>query len=541
MSYVYDALHPYQKTGAHFMRRAGNALLTDQPGLGKTIQTLGSIIATASVEDRVFAPATRWHLVVTPKVAISNVWVPEIARWLRDFKTETLALTGTLAERQAALVGFVPKVDTEHVFVVVNIESMRIKPVDDFLPRSRRDVLRFTKNFKGEKIKMVYAPENGVLPGLLDRTWDTVVCDESQRALIRTSGVPTQVRAGFVLCKSRRRLALSGTPMRGKPEQLWGTLNWLRPNDYRSYWNWVKYYFEITSDGYSNFIIGGLTASGKSRLAADLAGIMLRRTKEEVLPDLPPKTYAGHPVIEGDDSSPLGIWLPMTAKQKKQYDRIVIDGLIGDAIIDNALTDYTRKRQVAGSYCEVVPNGEKVTLVPLVEVSPKFEWVKEWLEENDGEKVVIVSQYTSVLKAYAGSLTGLGYEVVAITGAVSDAKRKVAVDSFQNGSAQIMLLNVAAGGVALTLDAADYLVFLDETSIPDDQEQAEDRIHRASRMHNVTIYYLRTLDTIEEEVAYIAAARQDVQRYLLDGARGVEYARSVYLTARTATTTGSES
>jgi SNF2 family DNA or RNA helicase len=96
----------------------------------------------------------------------------------------------------------------------------------------------------------------------------------------------------------------------------------------------------------------------------------------------------------------------------------------------------------------------------------------------------------------------------------------------------VFFLNTAAGGVAVTLDMADHLVLLDETTVPDDQEQVEDRIHRASRMHNVTIYYLRTRGTIEEEVAYIAAARQNVQKYLLDGARGVEYAKQVFMESR---------
>jgi len=139
--------------------------------------------------------------------------------------------------------------------------------------------------------------------------------------------------------------------------------------------------------------------------------------------------------------------------------------------------------------------------------------------------------------AYGRALDNLGYRVGFITGQVSDKSRTQAIDGFQNksvlsGGIQVLLLNKQAGGVALTLDAADYLVHLDETSIPDVEEQVEDRIHRISRLHNVTIYYLRTRDTIEEEVAYIAAARQDVQRYLLDGARGVEYAKQVYLTSR---------
>lgn len=551
-SYCYESMYPYQRAGAHFVRRNGCVLIADQPGLGKTIQALGAIIATAAQEDGPGRPASnadvinpqavtcRWHLVVTPKVAIHNVWEPEVHRWLHDKDAETLCLTGTLAEREEALSAFVPQPETRHVFVIINIESMRVKPVEDkyrkALRVSLRQIIRFSVNVKGKgKVKMAYHPENCLVPGLLNRFWDTVICDESHRAVIRTQHVPTQVRAGFMLVRSHRRLALSGTPMRGKPEQLWGTLNWLRPDLYRSFWNWAKLYFEVIMEKGIPVEVGGLTESGKRRLARDLQTIMLRRTKEEVAPDLPPKTYAGYHLIEGDDTSPLGVWLEMVPKQKRQYDRLILDGLIGHALVNGTLAEYTRARQIAGGLCEVDEIGdEKVVLRVVPDESPKFEWLTEWLDQNEGEKVIVVSQYTdTVLVPYEEALAGLGHEVVAITGKTPDRKRTEAVEAFQNGTARVCLLNVKAGGVALTLDSADYVVFLDESSIPDTDEQAEDRAHRISRMHNVTVYKLRMLDTIEEEVAYIAAARQDVQRYLLDGARGVEYAKQVYLTSRT--------
>jgi SNF2 family DNA or RNA helicase len=116
-----------------------------------------------------------------------------------------------------------------------------------------------------------------------------------------------------------------------------------------------------------------------------------------------------------------------------------------------------------------------------------------------------------------------------LTGETPAGRRAQMVKQFQEtDEVQVFMLNTKAGGVALTLDAADYLVLLDETTVPDDQEQVEDRIHRASRIHNVTIYTLRTLGTLDEEIAWIAAARMSVQQYLLDGARGVKAARALY-------------
>jgi hypothetical protein len=98
--------------------------------------------------------------------------------------------------------------------------------------------------------------------------------------------------------------------------------------------------------------------------------------------------------------------------------------------------------------------------------------------------------------------------------------------------AHILLINTKAGGVAITLDTADVMVVLDETWIPDDQEQLEDRIHRVSRPRPVTYHYLRSMDTIDLGVALVNQQREYATHRLLDGRRGVEYARQAMSKAR---------
>lgn len=498
----------YQRVAAAWGHHTGSFLLADQQGLGKSIETLATIFETSAPAGR---EAVQWHLVLSPSVAVESVWSNEVRRWLAGSSAVALPLTGTLAERQETLSGYKPGVGVEHVFVIANIESARIKP-------------------EGSGKNAKYLTKNAVLPALFSRIWDTVIVDECQRALIRTSGKPTQTRAGFsVLSKnSNRRIALSGTPMRGKPEQLWGTLNWLRPDVYTSYWNWVKRYFNLTSNGFSNYILNGFLPGGEQRLADDLKGIMLRRTKAEVLPELPAKTYAGTYMDPTDLNSPLGVWLDPLPEQAKQLRDLERDGLLdfGDdeMLVDGTLATYTRQRQLANAVHELRGGVLRPTLK-----SPKFEWLKNFVEQLDGEKVVVASQFTSVIEVFAKGLEAEGYTVCTLTGKTSKTKRAQMVEDFQNtDKVQVFMLNTKAGGVALTLDASDYVVLLDETPIPDDQEQVEDRCHRTSRIHNVTIYYLRTLGTIDEEVAWVAAARQSVQQYLLDGARGVKAARALY-------------
>lgn len=526
MSFIYDSMRPYQREGAKFGK---HFLLADQPGLGKTIQTLAAIMRSARKTTE-----RQEHLVLSPSVAVLNVWEPEVRRWLKDRKIEVVPLTGTLAQREARLTLHVPDADTEHVFFIANIESARIIPKTN--PKSgKRDVFNLTVTYEVSDTGKERAT-GPVLPALFEREWDTVIVDESHRALIRTNGTPSATRQGMVFLGklAGRRIALSGTPMRGKPPQLWGTLNWLRPDLYRSYWKWVKEFFEVESNGFSNYVIATdekgnakFKPGMRKRLAKSLSSIMLRRTKAEVLPDLPPKQYAGTYAIPEDTDSPLGVWLEPTPKMLKQIALLETDAMVlgeEELMVNGSLAYYTRAKQLACGYCNV-RDGK---LVPTTD-SPKFEWLLDWLENSGGEKIVVVSQFTSLLNVYSAALKEKGYNVALLTGETSELTRRRIVQQFQEtDEVQVFMLNTQAGGVALTLDAADYLVFLDETTIPDDQEQAEDRIHRASRMHNVTIYYLRTLGTIDEEVAFVAAARANVQSYLLDGARGVEFAKRLY-------------
>lgn len=501
---------PYQRNATAWGAATGSFLLADEQGLGKTIETLATIIE--------YSDRPQWHLILAPLVAVESVWTREAVRWVgRDLRVAVVALTGSLKQRQDALADLDIPYETRHVFVVANIESARIKPVEN--PRTGKSDL--------------FKVENAALPQLFARHWDTIVVDECQRALIRTSGKKTQTRAGFeILSKnSRRRIALSGTPMRGKPEQLWGTLNWLRPDVYSGYWSWVGRYFSTTSNGFSNYILNGFLPGGEDRLAEDLKPIMLRRTKAEVLTELPPKQYGGSLIDPEDPNSPIGVWLDPNATQLKQIRQFERDGLLDfgngqEVLAEGVLAMYTRSRQLANGAVEFEPS--KRTIRPTLD-SPKYEWLLDFVQELGGAKVVVASQFTSLIEVYAKALRNEGITVSVLTGKTSAQERASLVEDFQTTpNVQVFMLNTKAGGVALTLDAADNLVILDETSIPDDQAQVEDRIHRASRNHNVTVYYLRCLGTMDEEIAYVAAARADIQAYLMDGVRGVDTARKLY-------------
>jgi SNF2 family DNA or RNA helicase len=148
---------------------------------------------------------------------------------------------------------------------------------------------------------------------------------------------------------------------------------------------------------------------------------------------------------------------------------------------------------------------------------------------DDGDsKVVIASQFTSMINLWAEALRAKGIECLVMTGETNkgDAFARMQRQFQAKGGPRVLLLNTMAGGVSITLDAADDMAIMDETWVPDDQEQVEDRIHRTSRTdHQVTIWYVRSEGTIERDLAGSNIIKDDRQKRSLDGRRGIEVAR----------------
>lgn len=541
MPLVARAVHAYQRAGIAFVTHTKRALLADQPGLGKTLQTIGTMANAGIVGD---------ILVAAPSAAVATTWPDELATWAP--KDECIAVMGTGPKRKKLLDALGPSPTDRRRWIIVNLEMMRSQWVKPKRVHRKHKVTG----------QMGWFEEKGwwshSYPQLHEREWAAFVIDESHRCLICHSATPqsqTQVRAGagmIPVAEDGLRIALSGTPFRGKVENLWGTLNWMEPQKYHAYWTWAQQWFHVLGDPKnpreSPMEINGLDETKAKAFYDDIAPIMLRRTKREVRPELPDKLYAGTPLPyeDGtiDEYSPIGHWLTMSPKQAKAYEEIrdqaetVLES--GVLVANGVLAELTRLKQFAICHgdLEERADGEYKFLPQLP--STKFDWLVEFLDslginkhssmepDEDERKVVVASQFTSILNMYEAELSKLGIETLKITGQVSQAQRKANKDRWQQpGGPRVFLLNTAAGGVSLTLDAADDLVFLDETWIPDEQEQVEDRIHRVSRLHQVTIHYLRTLGTIEENIALTTGSRERLTKMLIDGQRGVGFAKSL--------------
>jgi SNF2 family DNA or RNA helicase len=508
---------PFQSVGAAFAARNGSCLIADQPGLGKTIQSVAAII-----ESGITGPI----LVVAPKNAAKLTWPQELEKWLPWERFIIIGSQMSAGEREDAM----KTVETyqsgaqmrkERLWIITSPNYVRIRAqVDEFGNYVKKD---------GQKqIKMVQES----IASFFNINWSAIIIDESHQTIAGGSGnkkkwsAQKQGLGALQVKDGGLRLALSGTPFRGKEEYLWGQLNWLRPDLFRSYWRWINDHFDCYQDRYG-MVIGGII--DKDKMYREAASVMIRRTKPEVAKDLPPKIYNT-------------IWLEMDPKQAKAYEELErkaqaeLEG--GILQTTGILAELTRLKQFAGSYGRMDGDVFRPTLP-----SNKFDWLIEFLDERGIDKavhgdsdaakaglpkIVVASQFSKLIDAFAAGLAEQGILSHKFTGDTPDKKREAMKDDFQKNASsdtRVLLITTTAGGVSLTLDAADELVILDETWNTSDQEQLEDRLHRLSRIHQVTIWKVFSRGTIEEHIFEQNAKAEFNIKSVMDGARGVEVAK----------------
>jgi SNF2 family DNA or RNA helicase len=199
----------------------------------------------------------------------------------------------------------------------------------------------------------------------------------------------------------------------------------------------------------------------------------------------------------------------------------------------NVLATNTWLKQFANAYCDLEEKDKvwndlmddwetKYRAVPTTD-GPKLEALWTTIQEigvddiQAGKQMIVFSQFRRMAELAGVWLAKKGLSVAMITGGTSRKDREQIIKDFQaGGKYQVVIMTTKAGGVSITLDKADDVVFLDETYDPDDQSQASDRAHRAGYIHAVTVYTIRTKGTIEEDVLAKLRDKQNLNDILLD-------------------------
>jgi SNF2 family DNA or RNA helicase len=336
---------------------------------------------------------------------------------------------------------------------------------------------------------------------LAEQEWHVVILDEAQS--IKNPNAETTRQA--LRLKARQRLCLSGTPLQNHLGELWSLFDFLAPGflgGQKSFRTRFRTPIEKAGD-----------VERQAMLNRRIRPFMLRRTKEEVVTELPPKTEITEPVeMEANQRAIYeAIRLSMHAKVQAA---IAQKGLARSGII--ILDALLKMRQAC---CD--PRLLKLKTVARSKAgSAKLDRLMEMLSIMfaEGRRVLLFSQFTEMLALIEKRLIDDGVDYVTLTGDTKD--RATPVKKFQGGEVPLFLISLKAGGVGLNLTAADTVIHYDPWWNPAVEDQATDRAHRIGQTKKVFVHRLVTLGTIEEKMEVLKDKKRAIVASVLDAEHG---------------------
>ena len=453
---LYAELRDYQRQGLswlQFLREHGlGGVLADDMGLGKTVQALAHLLLEKA-QGRMDRPS----LVLAPTSLMVN-WQREAARFAPGLRV--LTLHGP--QRR------------QHFDVLADYDL--VLTTYSLLARDH--------------------------DALLQHAWYFLILDEAQfikNPRTRASRLVRQLDA-------RHRLCLTGTPLENHLGELWSLFDFLLPGllgDAKQFRRVLQNPIEKYAD-----------EEASRRLAMRVRPFMLRRTKQEVVSELPPKTEIVRGVeLEGAQRD---LYESIRLAMHERVHRAVADqGLARSHIV--VLDALLKLRQVC---CD--PRLLKLESAGRVKHSAKLEMLMELLPEmvEEGRRVLLFSQFTGMLKLIEEAVREAGVDYVKLTGRTRD--RTTPVDRFQGGEVPLIMISLKAGGVGLNLTAADSVIHYDPWWNPAVERQATDRAHRIGQDNPVFVYKLITMGTVEEKIQAMQARKQALADNLFDRSGGMQ-------------------
>ena len=443
-------LRDYQKEGFQWLqflaRHHLHGILADDMGLGKTLQTLTHIVAEIENGMAQGKPA----LVVAPTSVLPN-WENEARKFAPFLKV--LVLHGSERKKNFSQIGRSDLVITSFALL-------------------QRD--------EAEHVKHSY---------------HLAILDEAQyikNPLAKVSKAACQLNA-------QQRLCLSGTPMENHLGELWSLTRFLMPGLLGSLKTFNKAFrHPIERHG---------DEAAQGSLNSRIGHLILRRTKDQVVQELPAKTEIIHRV-------------PLNKNQQEIYEsvRTAMDSKVREAIADKGLARsqiivldaLLRLRQIC---CH--PALIKTDIARKVKRSAKFDFLTELLSQliSEGRRILLFSQFTTMLSKIEEHLKKEKIQFVKITGATRN--RKTPVEKFQEGKIPVFLISLKAGGTGLNLTAADTVIHYDPWWNPAAENQATDRAHRIGQQNPVFVHKLIAEGSIEERILELQEKKSKLVKALL--------------------------
>jgi superfamily II DNA or RNA helicase len=432
-------LRPYQEYGLgwlQFLRRHGlGGILADDMGLGKTVQTLAHLVIEKQ-QGRLRKPS----LIVAPVSVLGN-WQQEIRRFAPELTL--LVLHGAKRKERFASIGAADLILIGYPLLLVDGDT------------------------------------------LLERDFSFVILDEAQTVKNPQAKVSQVAQA----LRAEHRLCLSGTPMENHLGDLWSLFNFVQPGLLGERRQFQRLYRTPIENG------GDVKRA--AALSRRVQPFLLRRTKDAVARDLPPKVQ----IVEA---------IELDERQRDFYDGIrlsvhrrVREAIERQGLARSHLTVLNALLKLRQACCDprLVDADAPTQLIP----SAKLDWLSTALPEliAEGRRILLFSQFTSMLSLIETRVRELSIPYCLLTG--ETRHRSELVERFQTGGVPLFLISLKAGGTGLNLTAADTIIHYDPWWNPAVEAQATDRAHRIGQDKPVFVYKLIAQGTVEEKIMQLQA------------------------------------
>lgn len=438
-------LRDYQVAGFQWMSRlsawGAGACLADDMGLGKTVQTIAFMLSKA--QD---GPS----LVIAPTTVVAN-WKNEIGR-------------------------FAPSLNP----IILNNESDRDKAIDSAK--------------EGDVLLASYGLLSNNGDGLSGREWNVICLDEAHQ--IKNRFTKASQAAMSLIGKSR--LILTGTPVQNNVSELWNLMQFINPGLLGTYKAFSEKFAGLSSRK------DELREKTMDQLRSMTQPFILRRTKDEVVRDIPVKTEFDYMVNLTE--SEMAAYENERVQMEFFYDTVPpqdrMKFFFGDL---GKLRRMACSMQMAKQ--EWTQEASKIT---------ELRYLLNGIAGNDN-RIILFSQYTEFLAYVKSLLESMGMEYLYMDGSTPMGQRESIISDFQSGKTPVFVCSLKAGGIGINLTAANYVILLDPWWNPAVEQQAMDRAYRIGQTRDVTVIRMISYHTIEEKVIRLQEEKRTLSDDILEG------------------------
>lgn len=467
---------PDQQVAIDKLRRVHARLCGDSMGVGKTVTGIGLDMAMREDRPDLVAEPT---LIIPEKIGI-DVW---------DYHLQAMGIP----ERKILLINPAKRDEFEGVLAEERAyQKGRRKTRPPFLYY----VCHWDAIFRIEDLTLKIGPRPAI-------EWAHVIADEVHLAKNRKA----QRTIALKRIATSYKTGLSGTPADDKPQDLWSILHWLYPREFSSYWKFFNTYLESEAHPTRGYrVVTGV--KNIDDLHRKIRLFYIRRTLEEISPNMPPKIHVQPPIK-----------VKLGSRQRREYEsmRDKALALLGDTeftlLAPAVIAVLTRLQQMALATLSPeweIPDDEWVEdedesvdwdfpKIVLSKPSPKLDAVMNMIETHEEEPFVVFTQFRGMADLIEEECKSKGISVVKVHGELT-SKEKVTkrVADFQEGRARVIVGTIGKMGKTITLTRAHIAIFTDLSWNPSKNAQAEDRLWRRTQKNAVRIYVIEAEDTVDQ-------------------------------------------